>query len=86
VSDHGKHFENEIFVELSSNLGFSHDFSSHITLSPTNRSRLSTKSSKPCYNMPSINIRPTSIICFFLHYGLIAWYSKLGVRAIFVNV
>jgi hypothetical protein len=28
VSDHGKHFENEIFVELSSKLGFSHEFSS----------------------------------------------------------
>jgi hypothetical protein len=28
VSDHGKHFENEIFVELSSWLGFSHKFSS----------------------------------------------------------
>jgi hypothetical protein len=28
VSDHGKHFENEIFVELSSRLGFSHEFSS----------------------------------------------------------
>jgi hypothetical protein len=25
---HGKHFENEIFMELSSNLGFTHDFSS----------------------------------------------------------
>jgi hypothetical protein len=28
VSDHGKHFENEIFVELSSRLGFSHEFAS----------------------------------------------------------
>jgi hypothetical protein len=28
VSDHGKHFENEIFIELSSRLGFSHEFSS----------------------------------------------------------
>jgi transposase InsO family protein len=28
ISDHGKHFENEIFVELSSRLGFSHEFSS----------------------------------------------------------
>jgi hypothetical protein len=28
VSDHGKHFENEIFKELSSKLGFSHEFSS----------------------------------------------------------
>jgi transposase InsO family protein len=28
VSDHGKHFENEIFVELSSRLGFSHKFAS----------------------------------------------------------
>jgi hypothetical protein len=28
VFDHNKHFENEIFVELSSNLGFSHEFSS----------------------------------------------------------
>jgi hypothetical protein len=28
VSDHGKHFENEIFAELSSNLGFTHEFSS----------------------------------------------------------
>ena len=28
VSDHGKHFENEIFQELSQNLGFSHDFTS----------------------------------------------------------
>jgi transposase InsO family protein len=28
VSDHGKHFENEIFIELSSKLGFSHKFSS----------------------------------------------------------
>jgi transposase InsO family protein len=28
VSDHGKHFENESFAELSSKLGFSHDFSS----------------------------------------------------------
>jgi hypothetical protein len=26
VSDHGKHFENEIFIELSSRLGFSHEF------------------------------------------------------------
>jgi hypothetical protein len=26
VSDHGKNFENEIFVELSSKLGFSHEF------------------------------------------------------------
>jgi transposase InsO family protein len=28
VSDHGKHFENEIFIELSSRLGFSHEFAS----------------------------------------------------------
>jgi transposase InsO family protein len=28
VSDHGKHFENDIFVELSSRLGFSHEFAS----------------------------------------------------------
>ena len=28
VSDHGKHFENKIFMEPSSNLGFSHEFSS----------------------------------------------------------
>jgi transposase InsO family protein len=28
VSDHGKHFENEIFVKLSSRLDFSHDFAS----------------------------------------------------------
>jgi transposase InsO family protein len=28
VSYHGKHFENVIFIELSSWLGFSHDFSS----------------------------------------------------------
>jgi hypothetical protein len=28
VSDHGKHFKNEIFVELSSRLGFSHKFAS----------------------------------------------------------
>jgi hypothetical protein len=28
VSDHEKHFENEIFVELSSRLGFSHEFAS----------------------------------------------------------
>jgi hypothetical protein len=28
VSDHGKHFKNEIFVELSSWLGFSHEFAS----------------------------------------------------------
>jgi hypothetical protein len=28
VSDHGKNFENEIFMELSSRLGFSHNFSS----------------------------------------------------------
>jgi transposase InsO family protein len=28
VSDHGEHFENEIFTKLSSNLGFTHDFSS----------------------------------------------------------
>jgi hypothetical protein len=28
VSDHGKHFENEIFIELSSWLGFSHEFAS----------------------------------------------------------
>jgi transposase InsO family protein len=28
VSDHGKHFENDIFLELSSRLGFSHEFSS----------------------------------------------------------
>jgi hypothetical protein len=28
VSDHGKHFENEIFVKLSSRLGFSHEFAS----------------------------------------------------------
>jgi transposase InsO family protein len=28
VSDHGKHFENNIFGEISSKLGFSHDFSS----------------------------------------------------------
>ena len=28
VSDHGKHFENEIFIQLSSRLGFSHDFAS----------------------------------------------------------
>jgi hypothetical protein len=28
VSDHGKHFENEIFAELSSKLGFTHEFSS----------------------------------------------------------
>ena len=28
VSDHGKHFEKEIFVELSSRLGFSHEFAS----------------------------------------------------------
>jgi hypothetical protein len=28
ISDHGKHFENEIFVELSSRLGFSHEFAS----------------------------------------------------------
>ena len=28
VSDHGKHFENDIFVEISSRLCFSHDFSS----------------------------------------------------------
>jgi hypothetical protein len=27
-SDHGKHFENEVFAELSSHLGFSHEFSS----------------------------------------------------------
>jgi hypothetical protein len=27
VSEHGKHFENEIFVEISSKLGFTHDFS-----------------------------------------------------------
>jgi hypothetical protein len=28
ISDHGKHFENEIFVELSSRLGFSYEFAS----------------------------------------------------------
>jgi hypothetical protein len=28
VFDHGKHFENDIFVELSSQLGFSHEFAS----------------------------------------------------------
>jgi hypothetical protein len=28
VSDHEKHFENEIFVKISSRLGFSHDFAS----------------------------------------------------------
>jgi hypothetical protein len=28
VSDHGKHFENEIFIELSSWLGFSHELAS----------------------------------------------------------
>jgi transposase InsO family protein len=28
VFDHGKHFENEIFIELSSRLGFSHEFNS----------------------------------------------------------
>jgi hypothetical protein len=28
VSDHEKHFENEIFMELSSRLGFSHEFAS----------------------------------------------------------
>jgi hypothetical protein len=28
VSDHDKHFENEIFAKLSSNLGFTHEFSS----------------------------------------------------------
>jgi transposase InsO family protein len=26
ISDHGKHFENDIFVELSSKLGFFHEF------------------------------------------------------------
>jgi hypothetical protein len=40
-------------------------FPPHTTLSPTDRSRLSTKSSKPCYNVPSTNIRPTGIICCF---------------------
>jgi hypothetical protein len=28
VSDHGKNFKNEIFVKLSSRLGFSHEFAS----------------------------------------------------------
>jgi hypothetical protein len=28
VSDHGKNFENKLFVKLSSNLGFSHEFTS----------------------------------------------------------
>jgi hypothetical protein len=28
VSDHGKHFENDIFIELSSRLGFSHELAS----------------------------------------------------------
>jgi transposase InsO family protein len=28
VSDHGKHFKNDLFVELSSTLGFSHKFAS----------------------------------------------------------
>jgi len=28
VSDHGKHFKNEVFIELSAKLGFTHDFSS----------------------------------------------------------
>jgi hypothetical protein len=28
VSDHGKHFENEVFVELSTKLGFTHEFTS----------------------------------------------------------
>jgi hypothetical protein len=28
VSDHGKHFENDIFVKLSSKLGFTHEFAS----------------------------------------------------------
>jgi transposase InsO family protein len=28
VSDHGKHFENDIFMEISSRLGFSEDFAS----------------------------------------------------------
>jgi hypothetical protein len=28
VSDHGKHFENEFFAELSAKLGFTHEFSS----------------------------------------------------------
>jgi hypothetical protein len=28
VSDHGKHFENDIFADLSSKLGFSHEFAS----------------------------------------------------------
>jgi hypothetical protein len=37
VSDHGKHFENDIFIELSSRLGFSQEFSSHATLSPIDR-------------------------------------------------
>jgi transposase InsO family protein len=28
VSDHGKHFENEVFTELSNKLGFTHEFTS----------------------------------------------------------
>jgi hypothetical protein len=48
----------------------------HTTLSPTDRSRLLTKSSKPCCNALSTNIRPTGIICCFQHYGIIAQQSK----------
>jgi hypothetical protein len=70
VYDHGKHFKNEIFVKLSSRLGFSHEFSSPYYLSPTDMSKQLTRSSRPCYNAWLTNIRPIGIICYFPRYGI----------------
>jgi hypothetical protein len=71
LSSHGQHFENEIFVKIPSVLASPMRFPPHTTLSPMDRLRLLKKSSKPCCNELSTNIRPTGIIFFFSIMGLL---------------
>jgi transposase InsO family protein len=78
VSDHGKHFENEIFIELSSRLGFSHEFSSPYYPQSNGQVEAVNKVLKTMLQC-MVNKHKTNWhhMLFSMHYGLIARQSKL---------
>jgi hypothetical protein len=58
VSDHWKHSKNEIFVERSSQPGFSHEFASPYYPQSNGQVKAVNKVLKPCYNTWLTNIIP----------------------------
>jgi hypothetical protein len=71
VSNHGKHFENEVFAKLSKKIDLlmKHPPTTH---SPMGNLKQSIRSLKQCYNEPYISIRPIGITLFSHPYGHIA--------------